>query len=245
MADIFRAPQFLGKREFAPVLAVAVFLCPTPKTLIPDKQLPVGIQSYPPQFKQLVWLLPDTTRGTAKGLIPDNQVPVGTQLRPEWKKTIWLLPDSTRGTPKALTADKQLPFFNAQTVAPTLWRINPDTSIGSDLSLQAIVVMPPGGSAYTQTPPARWLLPDTSRGVPETLLPPSAIPSGKASEFAPIFYPGGVVDTNIPVNPNVFPPYVPPPVTTVVTHSWYVKGIGIKTKIVTQSQVDSDTGDVP
>jgi hypothetical protein len=28
-------------------------------------------------------------------------------------------------------------------------------------------------------------------------------------------------------------------------HSWFVKGIGIKTKIVTNSQVDSDTGDTP
>ena len=30
-----------------------------------------------------------------------------------------------------------------------------------------------------------------------------------------------------------------------MTHSWFVKAIGIKTKIVTQSQVNSDTGDTP
>ncbi len=38
----------------------------------------------------------------------------------------------------------------------------------------------------------------------------------------------------------------PPPGGGALQHSWFVKGIGIKTKTsVVQSQVNSDTGDVP
>lgn len=37
----------------------------------------------------------------------------------------------------------------------------------------------------------------------------------------------------------------PPASSAVANHSWYVKGIGIKTKIAEISQVNSDIGDTP
>lgn len=37
----------------------------------------------------------------------------------------------------------------------------------------------------------------------------------------------------------------PPPTTGVSTHSWFVKAIGIKSKIIDNSQVDGDIGDTP
>jgi hypothetical protein len=195
MADIFRGPLFIGKREFAPVLSVTALAVSSllTTTLAVILSLPPGAQSLPPQVQHpghQVALNQDTTCDSPQTLRPDKQLPFfnAAHFVQPHKYRQWLNQDESAGTAKTLIRDNQAPVFVPAYFAPSAkavagW-LPADATRGTPKGLTADKQLPffVAPSFAPNAKPARGLLPaETSLKQPITLqtivLPPPIVPT--------------------------------------------------------------------
>lgn len=131
------------------------------------------------------WQPPDTSRCTAKPLYADNQLPVGKSPAFAPIALTRTVVDTSRGQPITLQVIvPPAPIVNPVQLGPLrFWWQPPDTSISTAKALYSDVQLPVGDSpAWAPIVLSRTVV-DTSKGVPETLLPapPAPLPIGQAS----------------------------------------------------------------
>jgi len=187
MADVFRGPLYVNRREASPCHRVFAFVVPSllATVLAVAGQIPLPL-------------------GAAHAL-PLQVLPPKSQLVQN--------ADTTRGSPKGLLADAQLPFQALKVTAPDRRRPVTDTTKGQPLTLKAAVapVVVPPHFAPPPRPDRNRLPPDTSRGA---INADAQAPAGESAAWAPIALVRNVVDTtqSQPLTLQaIVPPFVPAP----------------------------------
>jgi hypothetical protein len=153
MANIFRGPLYVGRREFPPVLSLSAIVVQSLLT----STLAVAVPAAPPGAH---W---------------------GTPLV-DARARIAVNANTSAGMPKTLYADKQLPVRNPAWVPPGAqpragW-LPANTSAGTALGLKTVIVPPPAGTVAPFLGPQRfwWQPPNDSRGTPKTLIFDAQLP---------------------------------------------------------------------
>ena len=191
MADIFRGPILVNRREPSPAHNVVAFVVPsllvttlavTALNILPITAAKANYTA--PHDTRMLVLNADTSRGMPKTLYADAQLPAN--VKPNYGPNgqpiaQWLPADTSRGTPKTLTADAQLPTFSAPKFAPVNVPGNgvlpADTTRGQPITLQ--VVLPPVPIVNVPKFDAQrfwWQPADTSRGTPKALTADAQLP---------------------------------------------------------------------
>lgn len=192
MADVFRAPLVVGRRDTpvqrpSSIFAIASLLV----TTLAFAPIPVGAQSFPLQDEhgRRLSLNQDSTHGSPKTLLADAQRPVGGASHvgtPPTRPAQWLNPDTTQDSPQTLRADAQKPTFVApgfalDTARARAW-LPADTTAGQPMTLRPI---PAPLTPAPDIEPLRipWLPADSTRGTPQTLRADAQAPVGTAATF--------------------------------------------------------------
>lgn len=215
MANIFRGPLYVGRREVAPVLQLgALAVTSLLATTLATAPLPVGAQSFPLQVRFAPGLTPnaDTSHGTPKTLTADAQLPfrvlpqsVADPIRP--------VTDATRGTSLALIT-VPAPFVPVLHSAParSLW-LPGDESVGSPKGLIPDKQLPFPPQVQTQPDRLRPVV-DTSQDTPKPLIADKQAPFFVAPPPGPIATPYLPFDTSLEMQASLrtlVPPFVPGP----------------------------------
>lgn len=179
MAEIFRPPLVVGRRERAPVHGLGAIVFPsllvtTLAALVSAPFTPNACASAPQRRPAI---FSDTTLDVPKTLTADAGLPffVPPHFAPSAKRTRGVLPpDTTIDTPKPLTADRQLPFFVtphfAARVRPARFTQPADTTRGQPVTLQVIIPAAPLVNPPHFSPLRAWFQPeDGSAGTPKAL----------------------------------------------------------------------------
>lgn len=161
MANIFRGPIYVGRREVPPTHWITAFAVPsllaTTLATAGTIPLPLGAAHLPP-----------------------------AQIYPQ-RHLLVQNADTSQGTPKALLADAQAPFFVRPHIGPQQPAFLPfDTSLGQSVLLKVAVVLPP----FIPPPhyaPVRYLAlsPDGSLGAPKTLFADKQLPFANLQHTPP------------------------------------------------------------
>lgn len=190
MANIFRGPLYVARREVAPVLQLgALAVTSLLATTLATSPLPVGAQSFPLQVEVKAGLNPnpDTSHGTPKTLIADAQLPFAVlqQTAPDRVRPVV---DASQETPLALlTVVLPAPFVPVLHSAPAR---------------------------------SLWMPADESSGSAKPLIPDKQAPFFVAPQFGPVAKPYLPFDTTLELSsvlravvvaPFVPGPHYPPP----------------------------------
>jgi hypothetical protein len=199
MADVFRGPLYVARREFPPPLSLTSIVFQTLLTTtlaVVAATLPVGKSSATVLVDdtQKLSLNASTSAGMPKTLYADKQAPVFNVQQPAvapHRPLEWLNASTASGTPKTLTFDRQLPFFNPAWVPPNAepkanW-LPANTTRGQSITLQVIIPPMPAGLVAPHYAPQRfwWQPPDDSQGTPKTLYGDAQLPVLNAIYNAP------------------------------------------------------------
>lgn len=222
MADIFRGPLLVNKREQPPVLSVVAWvgqaLLLTTLAVLPA--LPPG-EAQCASAPSLNRINPDTSRGTPKTLTADAQLPVGKT--PLWDPLVFprLFSETSKGTAKTLYPDISAPVgFEQTSPVPQLVRTVWDTTKSQSITLQVVVPPPPVVNPPTFAPYKFWYQSDTSTGTAKTLTQDAQLPVGYGQTTPAPQLVRMVVDTGhgqpitlqviVPPAPVVNPPHIAP-----------------------------------
>lgn len=184
MADVFRGPLVVGRRDPPPTTASTLFLTASLLvTTLAFAPLPIGAQSFPQQLQHelhQVSLNADTTRGTPKTLLLDAQRPVGAVSTLVPDRLHWLPDDSTNGIPENLRVLVAPVVVTAHFPPARYPWLLADTTQAQPVTLRALPPAP--FVVQLDIEPLRypWVLPDTSRGG-QQLRPDAQAPVGSAA----------------------------------------------------------------
>jgi hypothetical protein len=157
MANIFRAPLAVARREIPPVLqgfasGVIVSLL---VTVLGTLAMPAGKQTAPgaAQHPSSLRTNANTSQGSPKTLLADAQYPVGTELPPSSVKLPWIVSGTALGSPATLrsTVAPVVPSQLNQPGRAADRAVNPDTTCSTPKVLFADAQPPIGAEVFPAT----------------------------------------------------------------------------------------------